>query len=598
MEKLEPLKSGLENDQVDSQKTEFLKDSETEHSPKSKWEYSSEWDDETLSRLASEFPHVEGLTYLDHAASTLYSKSQVDAVSRELTSTLVANPHSGGRSSELVAETRSSVLGFLGASSDEYTLVFTAGATASLRLVGECWPWRGGNHRQGSDTRNKNSESDASSISAGGGEEVLENHNITSNSSSIINSINNNKNTHNNRSMSFVGEGRGLILHSESHTSAVGLRELARAAGVPVQVRDDQGLVELLEGQEDLSGWLLCYPAMSNFNGRKLPLSWVERAQSRGAKVLLDTAALLSTCPLDLTRVQPDFLVLSFYKLFGLPTGLGALLVRRTVAGKMTKQYFGGGTVDMHLVHQPSHVSRVDLASRLEDGTGHFLGVAALRHGLRTLKALPGGMEAVSRHTFGLARLTFNSLSVLRHHNGNPVVKIHSEDSYTDIKTQGGMVNFTLLDSAGEVVGHSTFARIAALEGVHVRTGCFCNTGGCQRWLGMLDEDTVALHKAGHVCGDGVDLVDGRPTGSVRVSFGYMTTKREVDTLVNLIKMHFVEATPTVVQEKTIAAKADLRPKVKTEASNVVLESIVVYPVKSCRGMQVVEWPLGEAGLR
>ena len=87
MENIESLKSGLENDQVDSPKTEFFKDSETEHSPNSKpkWEYSSEWDEETLSRLASEFPHVEGLTYLDHAASTLYSKSQVDAVSRELT---------------------------------------------------------------------------------------------------------------------------------------------------------------------------------------------------------------------------------------------------------------------------------------------------------------------------------------------------------------------------------------------------------------------------------------------------------------------------------------------------------------------------------
>ena len=53
-----------------------------------------------MARLATEFPQVEGLTYLDHAASTLYSKSQVEAVSRELTSTLVANPHSGGRSSE------------------------------------------------------------------------------------------------------------------------------------------------------------------------------------------------------------------------------------------------------------------------------------------------------------------------------------------------------------------------------------------------------------------------------------------------------------------------------------------------------------------
>ena len=559
IENLEPLKLTLEEEKnkSGSTKTKKMDAGSSSENPNPDWEYSSEWDEETSARLAREFPQVTDLTYLDHAASTLYSASQVEAVSRELTSTLIGNPHSGGRSSEKVSEARSSILAFLGASSDEYTLVFTAGATASLRLVGECWSWK----------------------------EKKDNDINTPKSSSSIKR---------------EGQSRGLILHSESHTSAVGLRELAREAGAPVQVRDDQGIVELLEEGTNLSGWILCYPAMSNFNGRKLPLSWVNRAQSLGASVLLDTAALLSTCPLDLNKVQPDFLVLSFYKIFGLPTGLGALIVRRTVADKMTKNYFGGGTVDMHLVHKHTHVSRADLASRLEDGTGHFLGIASLRHGLRTIKALPGGMEAVARHTFGLAKLTFHSLSALRHHNKKPVVRIHCEDGYSDVSTQGGMVNFTLLDADGEVVGHSTFARIASMEGIHVRTGCFCNTGGCQRWLGIEDQDTLALHKAGHVCGDGVDLVEGRPTGSVRVSFGYMSTRKDVDTLINLVKMHFVETKPSSVTEenqKPVEAKADQAQRTET-GGRVVLESIVVYPVKSCRGIRVPEWPLGEAGLR
>jgi len=87
----------------------------------------------------------------------------------------------------------------------------------------------------------------------------------------------------------------------------------------------------------------------------------------------------------------------------------------------------------------------------------------------------------------------------------------------------------------------------------------------------------------------------------VRVSFGYMTTRRDVETLINLVKMHFVEATQSVEQEleKTLAAEAKETTQIKTEEKDeVVLESIVVYPVKSCRGMHVSEWPLGEAGLR
>jgi molybdenum cofactor sulfurtransferase len=44
-------------------------------------------------------------------------------------------------------------------------------------------------------------------------------------------------------------------------------------------------------------------------------------------KVMLDAAAYAPTQPLDLTEFPADFVAVSFYKLFGFPTGLGALLV-------------------------------------------------------------------------------------------------------------------------------------------------------------------------------------------------------------------------------------------------------------------------------
>jgi molybdenum cofactor sulfurtransferase len=45
-------------------------------------------------------------------------------------------------------------------------------------------------------------------------------------------------------------------------------------------------------------------------------------------KVLLDAAAFAPTQPLDLTAFPADFVAVSFYKMFGFPTGLGAMLVR------------------------------------------------------------------------------------------------------------------------------------------------------------------------------------------------------------------------------------------------------------------------------
>ena len=83
---------------------------------------------------------------------------------------------------------------------------------------------------------------------------------------------------------------------------------------------------------------LFAYPAQSNFSGRRYPLEWVSAVQcgSDGLDtlsrpfgthprwyVLLDAAALLTTSTLDLSVHKPDFVVLSFYKMFGFPTGLG-----------------------------------------------------------------------------------------------------------------------------------------------------------------------------------------------------------------------------------------------------------------------------------
>lgn len=72
---------------------------------------------------------------------------------------------------------------------------------------------------------------------------------------------------------------------------------------------------------------LFAYPAESNFTGRRYPHAWVTDAHNghfghndhKGTwRVLLDTAKYCSTAPLDLSVVHADFVVMSFYKLFGI----------------------------------------------------------------------------------------------------------------------------------------------------------------------------------------------------------------------------------------------------------------------------------------
>ena len=73
---------------------------------------------------------------------------------------------------------------------------------------------------------------------------------------------------------------------------------------------------------------------------------------------LLDAASFVPTNYLDLDAVRPDFVVFSFHKIFGYPTGLGALLIRKSSESALRKSYYGGGTVLMALSDDRRHVRR------------------------------------------------------------------------------------------------------------------------------------------------------------------------------------------------------------------------------------------------
>ena len=99
---------------------------------------------------------------------------------------------------------------------------------------------------------------------------------------------------------------------------------------------------------------LLAFPGECNFAGIKYPLDIVQgfEANNWGKKfgdgewhVLLDAAAFVPTNPLDLNKYPASFVDMSFYKMFGYPTGVGCLLVRNDVAGILKKNWFAGGSV-------------------------------------------------------------------------------------------------------------------------------------------------------------------------------------------------------------------------------------------------------------
>ena len=101
------------------------------------------------------------------------------------------------------------------------------------------------------------------------------------------------------------------------------------------------------------------------------------------------------------------------------------------------------------------------------------------------------------------------------------------------------------------------------------------------------------MSQAGHVCGDSVDLLGGRPTGSVRASLGYCSTKEDVDKLVDLIKKCFLEPMPGAVKPQVLSENHQL-VEMKDGPK---LRRVFLFPVKSCGAQEVQSWPLDNKGL-
>ncbi|XP_069075622.1 molybdenum cofactor sulfurase isoform X2 [Pleurodeles waltl] len=568
-----------------------------------------------------EFSRLGDITYLDHAGTTLFPKSQVENFLNDLTGNVYGNPHSQNISSKLTHDTiehvRNRVLQHFNTTAEHYTVIFTSGSTEAIKLVAETFPW----------------------TPADSGE-----------------------------------PGSCLCYLSDNHTSVVGMRMITAAKRVvSVAMKPEEILLKSQAPPEKTAcstSHLFCYPAQSNFSGAKYPFTWIEKIKLGNLRpvsvpgkwyVLLDAASYVSTSFLDLAAHQADFVPVSFYKIFGFPTGLGALLVSNKTAPFMQKRYFGGGTVAAYLAEEDFFVPKQSISERFEDGTTSFLDIIALKHGFDELQRLTGGMKNIQEHTFALACYTFSVLSTLRYANGAPVVQMYSKAEFKNADMQGPIINFNMLDENGDIIGYSQVDKLASLNRIHVRTGCFCNTGACQLHLGISNEDVKKNFKAGHVCGDGVDVIDGRPTGSIRISFGYMSTFEDAQTFLKFIidtfakcpsqldmkavylrtpekvitdSMQFEPLTDeayndtlkeTKLKHEPITSKnglsdyvlndrkkhnEQLEPRsaknsnvdvlgtaMKDEDMSITLTHIFLYPIKSCAALEVSGWPVGKQGL-
>lgn len=440
-------------------------------------------------RRAREYAHLDaqGHCYLDYTGGGLYSSSQLREHMTLLEGQVFGNPHSRNPSStamtELVERGRRKVLEFFRASPEEYVVVFTANASTALKLVGEAYPFGSGDH---------------------------------------------------------------YLLTFDNHNSVNGIREFARAKGaeityVPLELPEmrvnERTLDTLLTAARPGGHNLFAYPAQSNFSGVQHPLEWIPRAQSMGWDVLLDAAAFAPTNCLDLSRWHPDFVPLSFYKMFGYPTGIGCLLARRQALAKLHRPWFSGGTITVASV-QGDRYFMAEGSTAFEDGTLDYLSIPAVEIGLRHLESI--GMEKIHERCRCLTAWLLDQLVSLRHANGRPLVRVYGS---TTTDRRGGTVTMNFYDSHDRVIDHLRIEAEASRENISLRTGCFCNPGGGEVALELSKTELLTCFSQSDVeetprfTPDDFRLcVDGKSTGAVRVSVGLVSNFQDVYRFVQFAK--------------------------------------------------------------
>jgi selenocysteine lyase/cysteine desulfurase len=448
-----------------------------------------------LDRLrATEYSYLDadGHVYLDYAGAGLPAQAQLTAHAERMRGRCFGNPHSenpaSAASTELIERTRLAILAHFNAPPGEYAAIFTPNATGACRLVGEAYPF---------------------------------------------------------------GPRTWLALTWDNHNSVNGIREFARSRGAATQYVpfcspelrvDDDAVRRALARPGPLgAAWppaaprrrgLLAYPAQSNFSGVQHPLTWIQTAHEHGYDVLLDAAAYVPSNRLDLSVVKPDFVAVSWYKVFGYPTGVGCLIARREALRRLRRPWFAGGSVHIAGVQAGWHMMAADEA-RFEDGTVSFLQIPDLQTGLSWVNGI--GMDLIHRRVMCLTGWLLDRLAALRHGNGAPMARIYGPASTRD---RGGTVTFNLLDPGGRVVDERVVARDTAAAGISIRTGCFCNPGATEGAFGLTREDwSRAVRGRARTMDRNLDLL-GLPSLAQRASVGLASSVDDVERF-----LAFVETT-------------------------------------------------------
>lgn len=281
----------------------------------------------------------------------------------------------------------------------------------------------------------------------------------------------------------------------EHHSNIVPWQMLKKSIGIDltyIPVDPTLGKLDLSHIGDLVKGAkLVCINHMSNLLGTINPIEEIIKvAHAAGALVLVDACQSAPHMPIDVAKLNCDFLAFSGHKMLG-PTGIGILWARKEILEK-TEPIFGGG--DMIKTVSISDATWNDIPWKFEAGTPNVIGAIGLGLAVDYLTHL--GMDAIWQHEQELAAYVLPKLIGIE-----------------------GLTLFGIQDATPQRGAAFSFW----LNGMHPHD-----------LASILDEEGIAI-RAGHMCAQPCLSRYGKPAAA-RASFYVYSNKEDADALITTIQ--------------------------------------------------------------
>ena len=251
-----------------------------------------------------------------------------------------------------------------------------------------------------------------------------------------------------------------VITEMEHHSNIVPWQILADEKGAIVDYIgvDNDGYLDMTQYEEIIQSnrvKLVSISQMSNVLGTIVPIEKIiTKAHNKGIPVLVDGAQSVPHMPVDVQRMNCDFMVFSAHKMLG-PTGVGVLYVKREILDKM-KPFIGGGDM-IKEVHKHGTIYN-DLPYRFEGGTPNIADVIGFGSAIDYLNKVR--MDKVRQHEIDITSYAIKAVTDVK---GVTLYGPHNPNH------RGGVVSFNISD-----IHPHDLATIMNEQGVAIRSGHHC----------------------------------------------------------------------------------------------------------------------------